>query len=344
MPCGRRSSKTHVALLADTDSPSAPRPFSTRSAPSCCTGITIATGSFSCARAWQPNTWIRTRRRTAATTRRRGLRKTLRRIVIDAGLPAVGGRRARHPLHRARGVEAHRAEALPPALARRVGLPDPGAVVAVLPQQGRLRRRQDHQRLHDHAVRAADPAQFAAGSCASTRCCSARTTCWRCCFRFARAYFMVDMEMPSAYVQFLRSLMPRKPRSEIYNALGPGTSRARRCSTATSCYHLKHSSDKFRIAPGIKGMVMLVFDLPSFPYVFKVIKDFYPAAEGHDARADQGQVPAGEAARPRRPHGRHAGVQRRGLPARALRRRADRRDARSSAPSQLEIERRRRAR
>jgi isocitrate dehydrogenase kinase/phosphatase len=42
-------------------------------------------------------------------------------------------------------------------------------------------------------------------------------------------------------------------------------------------YHLRHSSDAFRIAPGIKGMVMLVFDLPSFPYVFKVIKDFYPA-------------------------------------------------------------------
>ena len=39
---------------------------------------------------------------------------------------------------------------------------------------------------------------------------------------------------PSAYVQFLRSLMPRKPRTEIYNALGPGRSRARRCSTATS--------------------------------------------------------------------------------------------------------------
>jgi isocitrate dehydrogenase kinase/phosphatase len=40
--------------------------------------------------------------------------------------------------------------------------------------------------------------------------------------------------------------------------------------------HQRHSSDRFRIAPGIKGMVMLVFDLPSFPYVFKVIKDFYP--------------------------------------------------------------------
>ena len=26
----------------------------------------------------------------------------------------------------------------------------------------------------------------------------------------------------------------------------------------------------------IRGLVMLVFELPSFPYVFKVIKDFYP--------------------------------------------------------------------
>ncbi|MGE5150829.1 MAG: isocitrate dehydrogenase kinase/phosphatase-domain containing protein, partial [Rhodospirillaceae bacterium] len=34
-----------------------------------------------------------------------------------------------------------------------------------------------------------------------------------------------------------------------------------------------HSSDRFRVSPGIKGMVMLVFDLPSFPYVFKLIKD-----------------------------------------------------------------------
>ncbi|TAJ70608.1 MAG: bifunctional isocitrate dehydrogenase kinase/phosphatase, partial [Sphingobium sp.] len=31
-------------------------------------------------------------------------------------------------------------------------------------------------------------------------------------FSFARAYFMVYMPVPSAYVQFLRTLMPRKPR------------------------------------------------------------------------------------------------------------------------------------
>lgn len=94
-------------------------------------------------------------------------------------------------------------------------------------------------------------------------------------FSFARAYFMVDMEIPAAYVQFLRSLMPRKPRAEIYNALGLAK-QGKTLFYRDFLYHLKHSSDKFRIAPGIKGMVMLVFDLPSFPYVFKVIKDHYP--------------------------------------------------------------------
>ena len=94
-------------------------------------------------------------------------------------------------------------------------------------------------------------------------------------FCFARAYFMVDMEVPSAYVQFLRSLMPRKPRNEIYNALGLAK-QGKTLFYRDFLYHLQHSSDKFRIAPGIKGMVMLVFDLPSFPYVFKVIKDYYP--------------------------------------------------------------------
>ncbi len=94
-------------------------------------------------------------------------------------------------------------------------------------------------------------------------------------FSFARAYFLVDMEIPSAYVQFLRSLMPRKPRAEIYNALGLAK-QGKTLFYRDFLHHLRHSSDKFRIAPGIKGMVMLVFDLPSFPYVFKLIKDYYP--------------------------------------------------------------------
>ncbi|MFM2448741.1 MAG: hypothetical protein RIS44_1191 [Pseudomonadota bacterium] len=94
-------------------------------------------------------------------------------------------------------------------------------------------------------------------------------------FSFARAYFMVGMEVPSAYVQFLRSLMPRKPRAELYNALGL-QKHGKSLFYRDFLYHQRHSTDRFRIAPGIKGMVMLVFDLPSFPYVFKVIKDFYP--------------------------------------------------------------------
>ena len=94
-------------------------------------------------------------------------------------------------------------------------------------------------------------------------------------FSFARAYFMVDMEVPSAHVQFLRSLMPRKPRAELYNALGL-QKHGKNLFYRDLLAHQRHSSDHFRIAPGIKGMVMLVFDLPSFPYVFKCIKDFYP--------------------------------------------------------------------
>ena len=94
-------------------------------------------------------------------------------------------------------------------------------------------------------------------------------------FSFARAYFMVDMPIPSAYVQFLRSLMPRKPRSEIYAALGL-QKQGKNLFYRDLLYHFRHSTDRLGISAGIKGMVMLVFDMPSFPYVFKVIKDFYP--------------------------------------------------------------------
>jgi isocitrate dehydrogenase kinase/phosphatase len=97
-------------------------------------------------------------------------------------------------------------------------------------------------------------------------------------FSFARAYFMVDMAVPSATVQFLRHLMPNKPRAELYNALGL-QKHGKTVFYRDVLYHLRHSHDQFRIASGIKGMVMLVFDLPSFPYVFKLIKDFYPPAK-----------------------------------------------------------------
>ncbi|WP_019450289.1 bifunctional isocitrate dehydrogenase kinase/phosphatase [Cupriavidus sp. BIS7] len=95
-------------------------------------------------------------------------------------------------------------------------------------------------------------------------------------FSFAHAYFMVDMEIPSAYVTFLRDLLPRKSRAEIYTSLGL-QKQGKNLFYRDFLHHLQHSSDKFISAPGIKGLVMLVFTLPSFPYVFKVIRDFFPA-------------------------------------------------------------------
>ncbi len=91
-------------------------------------------------------------------------------------------------------------------------------------------------------------------------------------FNFSRAYFMIDMEVPSAYVKFLKTLMPSKPQSELYTMLGLHK-QGKTLFYRDLLHHLKHSQDQFSIAPGIKGLVMLVFTLPSFPYVFKVIKD-----------------------------------------------------------------------
>jgi isocitrate dehydrogenase kinase/phosphatase len=98
-------------------------------------------------------------------------------------------------------------------------------------------------------------------------------------FSFARAYFFVDMEVPAATVSYLRQLMPRKPRAEMYMAVGLHK-QGKTVFYRDLHYHLNHSSDNFVVAPGIPGMVMLVFTLPSFLYVFKVIRDdFGPQKE-----------------------------------------------------------------
>ena len=100
-------------------------------------------------------------------------------------------------------------------------------------------------------------------------------------FSLSRAYFMVDMEVPSGYVQFLRSIMPAKPRSELYIMLGLGK-QGKTMFFRDFIYHVHHSEDKFIMAPGIRGLVMLVFTLPSFPYVFKIIKDIFGASKNMD--------------------------------------------------------------
>jgi isocitrate dehydrogenase kinase/phosphatase len=98
-------------------------------------------------------------------------------------------------------------------------------------------------------------------------------------FGFSRAYFMVEMTVPSALVHFLKELLPHKTLAELYSSVGlhkqGKTEFYRELLT-----HLDKSTDQFVAAPGIRGMVMMVFTLPSFPYVFKVIRDkFAPTKE-----------------------------------------------------------------
>jgi len=93
-------------------------------------------------------------------------------------------------------------------------------------------------------------------------------------FSFSRAYFMVDMEIPSACVSFLLSIMPTKSCVDLYAMLGL-QKHAKTLFYRELHHHLAHSRDNFVIAPGIKGTVMLVFTLPSFPFVFKLIRDHF---------------------------------------------------------------------
>ena len=98
-------------------------------------------------------------------------------------------------------------------------------------------------------------------------------------FSFTRSYFMVDASIPSQYVLFLQQLMPKKEISEIYSSIGHFR-HGKTYFYRTSTRHIRSSKDQFMVAPGIKGMVMTVFTLPSYEYVFKIIKDrFTPPKE-----------------------------------------------------------------
>jgi isocitrate dehydrogenase kinase/phosphatase len=89
------------------------------------------------------------------------------------------------------------------------------------------------------------------------------------------------MDVPSGTVDFLRAIMPRKPRSELYTALGLGK-QGKTLFYRDLRHHLHHSADAFVEAPGTRGQVMHVFTLPSYPYVFKVIKDVFGPAKNTD--------------------------------------------------------------
>jgi isocitrate dehydrogenase kinase/phosphatase len=107
-------------------------------------------------------------------------------------------------------------------------------------------------------------------------------------FSFARSYFFTEMDRPREMVDFLRSIMPRKPIAELYNAIGcnkHGKSELYR----SLLHYLASSDDQFEIAAGQRGMVMCVFTLPGFDIVFKVIRDRfdYPKTVTHQEVRDK---------------------------------------------------------
>lgn len=91
-------------------------------------------------------------------------------------------------------------------------------------------------------------------------------------FSFTRSHFQVVLRRPSEVVQFLGSIMPRKPVAELYISLGY-TKHGKTEIYRDLLGRLRRSLDLFEHAPGDVGMVMIVFTLRGYDYVFKVIRD-----------------------------------------------------------------------
>ena len=106
-------------------------------------------------------------------------------------------------------------------------------------------------------------------------------------FSFARWYFLVDADPPRAVVGFLRSILPRKRIAELYIALGHHK-HAKTEYYADFSHQIQQSREQLVRAPGKEGLVMKVFHLPDYEFVFKVIKDHFPAAK----RVTRSQVKA----------------------------------------------------
>ncbi len=91
-------------------------------------------------------------------------------------------------------------------------------------------------------------------------------------FGFARSYFMAQTQNPAEVVAFLQELLPHKKNFELYTSIG-FYKHGKTVFYRNYLEHLENTSDKFELAPGIKGLVMAVFHLPSYGVVFKLIRD-----------------------------------------------------------------------
>jgi isocitrate dehydrogenase kinase/phosphatase len=109
-------------------------------------------------------------------------------------------------------------------------------------------------------------------------------------FGFTRSYFLADFETVGDAVVFLKTLLPKKSVDEWFAGLG----RLKQAKTERYRLFFRHlekvagiapelpqsagtgttiTGERFVHAPGERGMVMAVFHLPSYPLVFKLIRD-----------------------------------------------------------------------
>ena len=115
-------------------------------------------------------------------------------------------------------------------------------------------------------------------------------------FSYHRSYFLADITVPSDMVDFLRTFMPTKAISELYNAIG-FEKHGKTVFYRELCRHFRSTAphnnapaasqtdlastqvpelvgkEQFVTAPGIAGMVMYVFTMPRLNMVFKIIRD-----------------------------------------------------------------------
>lgn len=94
-------------------------------------------------------------------------------------------------------------------------------------------------------------------------------------FSFTRSHFHVDVVRPYDLVRFLSRLMPRKRIAELYISIGQNK------HGKTELYrdllrHLHSTHERFEHVPGTQGLVMIVFGMPGYDDVFKVIRDRFP--------------------------------------------------------------------
>ena len=98
-------------------------------------------------------------------------------------------------------------------------------------------------------------------------------------FISTRSTFHVRADHYRELLAFLDDLAPERGHPAMCAVIG-FTHPARVALNQRLRRHLEETGERFAAAPGRVGLAMIVFSPPTFPYVFKVIRDFSPRWDG----------------------------------------------------------------